>query len=86
MSRFLLLSFSLIIVSLAAFGRAAAANQTNVLWHAQPARSWMTEALPISNGSLGGRYVWLPVECGKNDRPVLRWHAGWDLSVFARRY
>ena len=38
----------------AAFGRAAAAQQTNVLWYAQPARSWMTEALPIGNGSLGG--------------------------------
>ncbi|MEO7101275.1 MAG: glycoside hydrolase family 95 protein, partial [Luteolibacter sp.] len=54
MSRFLLLSFSLVLVSLAALGQAAAAHQANVLWYAQPARSWMTEALPIGNGSLGG--------------------------------
>ena len=54
MSRFLLRSFSLIFVSLAASGQGAPAQQTNVLWYAQPARSWMTEALPIGNGSLGG--------------------------------
>jgi beta-xylosidase len=33
--------------------------------------------------AIDGRYVWLPVEW-ENDRPVLRWHAEWDLSVFAR--
>jgi alpha-L-fucosidase 2 len=54
MSRFLLLSLSLNFLSLAAFGQPAAAQQTNVLWYDQPARSWMTEALPIGNGSLGG--------------------------------
>jgi beta-xylosidase len=32
---------------------------------------------------IDGRYVWLPVEW-ENDRPVIRWHAEWDLSVFAR--
>ncbi|MBW8782927.1 MAG: glycoside hydrolase family 95 protein [Verrucomicrobia bacterium] len=57
MVRFLLLSVSL--VSLAAFGRAAAAHETNVLWYAQPARSWMTEALPLGNGSLGGMFFGL---------------------------
>jgi hypothetical protein len=30
---------------------------------------------------IDGRYVWLPVEW-ENNRPVLRWHAEWDLSVF----
>jgi len=59
MSRFLLLSVSLIFVSLAAFGQGAAAQQTNVLWYAQPARSWMTEALPLGNGSLGGMFFGL---------------------------
>jgi alpha-L-fucosidase 2 len=54
MPRFLLLSVSSIFVSLAALGQAAAAQQANVLWYDQPARSWMTEALPIGNGSLGG--------------------------------
>ena len=34
--------------------------------------------------AIDGRYVWLPVEW-ENNRPVLRWHAEWDLSVFARR-
>jgi alpha-L-fucosidase 2 len=35
-----------------AFG-AAASSPGAVLWYAQPARSWMTEALPLGNGSLG---------------------------------
>src|SRR4051812_21112913 len=31
------------------------ANPANsVLWYDQPARTWMTEALPLGNGSLGG--------------------------------
>ncbi len=34
--------------------------------------------------AIDGRYIWLPVEW-ENNRPVLRWHAEWDLSVFARR-
>lgn len=33
--------------------------------------------------AIDGRYVWLPVEW-ENNRPVLRWHAEWDLSVFTR--
>ena len=33
--------------------------------------------------AIDGRYVWLPVEW-ENDRPVLRWHSEWDLSVFTR--
>ncbi|MBW8780621.1 MAG: family 43 glycosylhydrolase [Verrucomicrobia bacterium] len=33
--------------------------------------------------AIDGRYVWLPVEW-ENDRPVLRWHAEWDLSFFTR--
>ncbi len=32
--------------------------------------------------AIDGRYVWLPVEW-ENNRPVLRWHAEWDLSFFA---
>ena len=47
MFRFLLLTFSLGLASLA-FGQSSSAD-TNVLWYAQPARSWMTEALPIGN-------------------------------------
>ena len=31
----------------------------NYLWYAQPARSWMTEALPLGNGSLGGMFFGL---------------------------
>jgi alpha-L-fucosidase 2 len=31
----------------------AASPENSVLWYAQPARSWMTEALPIGEGSLG---------------------------------
>jgi alpha-L-fucosidase 2 len=54
MSRFVQPSFSLIFVYLAASGQGAHAQQTNVLWYTQPAQSWMTEALPIGNGSLGG--------------------------------
>ncbi|MBW8780358.1 MAG: beta-glucanase, partial [Verrucomicrobia bacterium] len=34
--------------------------------------------------AIDGRYIWLPVEW-ENNRPVLRWHAEWDLSVFTRR-
>ena len=30
------------------------AAPSSVLWYAQPARSWMTEALPLGNGQLGG--------------------------------
>ena len=30
---------------------------------------------------IDGRHVWLPVEW-ENDRPVLHWHAEWDLSFF----
>ena len=58
MSRFLLFSFFLNFVSLAAFGQAAA-NQTHVLGYAQPARSWLTEAMPLVNGSLGGMFFGL---------------------------
>jgi alpha-L-fucosidase 2 len=37
-----------------AFAAAESAPHANsVLWYAQPARSWMTEALPLGNGSLG---------------------------------
>ena len=31
----------------------AASQASTVLWYEQPARSWMTEALPIGAGSLG---------------------------------
>lgn len=54
MSRFLLLVFSLIFVSVAAIGQSAPAHETNVLWYARQARLWMTEDLPLGNGSLGG--------------------------------
>lgn len=37
-----------------AFAAAESVPRANsVLWYAQPARSWMTEALPLGNGSLG---------------------------------
>ena len=32
---------------------------SSVLWYDQPARSWMTEALPLGNGSLGGMFFGL---------------------------
>ena len=35
------------------------AAPSSVLWYAQPARSWMTEALPIGNGQLGGMFFGL---------------------------
>ncbi len=38
---------------------APAIPPTNQLWYAQPARSWMTEALPLGNGSLGGMFFGL---------------------------
>lgn len=31
----------------------------SVLWYDQPARTWMTEALPLGNGSLGGMFFGL---------------------------
>ena len=33
--------------------QAAPPAANTVLWYKQPARSWMTEALPLGNGSLG---------------------------------
>ena len=71
MSRFLLPFLSLLFGSLAAFGQAATAQQTNVLWYAQPARSWMTEPLPIGNGSLGGMLFGLPGTERVRSRPYL---------------
>ena len=48
------LSFTfLLTLSLLTVGQSSSAD-TNVLWYAQPARSWMTEALPLGNGALGG--------------------------------
>jgi alpha-L-fucosidase 2 len=32
---------------------------SSVLWYDQPARTWMTEALPLGNGSLGGMFFGL---------------------------
>jgi beta-xylosidase len=31
--------------------------------------------------AIDGRYIWLPIEW-EGDRPVLKWHGQWDLSVF----
>jgi alpha-L-fucosidase 2 len=50
--------FTLCLVSYA-FGLPAAPTDANVLWYAQPARTWMTEALPLGNGSLGGMFFGL---------------------------
>lgn len=33
------------------------------------------------NNHIDGRYIWLPIEFEEN-RPVIRWHDEWDLSVF----
>ncbi len=49
-------SFVALALASVAFGQAAAANQTNVLWYAQAARAWMTEVLPLGNASLGGMF------------------------------
>ncbi len=41
-------------------GSSAAANPAeSMLWYQQPARTWMTEALPLGNGSLGGMFFGL---------------------------
>jgi alpha-L-fucosidase 2 len=40
-------------LALACGGVHAASPASSVLWYQQPARSWMTEALPIGEGSLG---------------------------------
>ena len=37
----------------------AADPASSVLWYDQPARTWMTEALPLGNGSLGGMFFGL---------------------------
>jgi alpha-L-fucosidase 2 len=37
----------------------AAAPASSVLWYDQPARTWMTEALPLGGGSLGGMFFGL---------------------------
>lgn len=37
----------------------AADPANSILWYDQPARAWMTEALPLGNGSLGGMFFGL---------------------------
>lgn len=49
--RTVVLALSLAFMSSPSTGAVSPAN--SVLWYAQPARSWMTEALPIGEGSLG---------------------------------
>ncbi|MEZ0299495.1 MAG: family 43 glycosylhydrolase, partial [Candidatus Methylacidiphilales bacterium] len=34
--------------------------------------------------SSDGRYVWLPIEW-EGDKPVLNWHAEWNMSVFSEK-
>jgi hypothetical protein len=31
--------------------------------------------------AIDGRYVWLPISF-EDDRPVIRWHDEWDLTIF----
>jgi hypothetical protein len=31
--------------------------------------------------AIDGRYIWLPIQF-ENDKPTIRWHDEWDLSVF----
>lgn len=45
---------ALIIVLLTSFYTAKGATNSLKLWYDKPARDWMTEALPIGNGRLGG--------------------------------
>ncbi len=40
-------------------GESPANPANSVLWYDQPARTWMTEALPLGNGSLGGMFFGL---------------------------
>ena len=48
------LGLTLIIVLLSSFHAAKANNSSLKLWYDKPAKDWMTEALPIGNGRLGG--------------------------------
>ncbi len=43
----------------AAMPAAAANPASSVLWYGEPARTWMTEALPLGGGSLGGMFFGL---------------------------
>lgn len=47
---------SLLLLGLSCISWAAPASTEHQLWYQQPARTWMTEALPIGNGSLGGMF------------------------------
>ena len=49
-----ILSLILILFLLSAFQIAKAKNNSLKLWYDKPAKDWMTEALPIGNGRLGG--------------------------------
>ncbi|HZK97436.1 MAG TPA: glycoside hydrolase N-terminal domain-containing protein [Prolixibacteraceae bacterium] len=48
------LGLTLILVLLSCFHVAKAKNNSLKLWYDKPAKDWMTEALPIGNGRLGG--------------------------------
>src|ERR1035437_7291006 len=49
-----ILSLIFIFFLLSAFQIAKAKNNSLKLWYDKPAKDWMTEALPIGNGRLGG--------------------------------
>src|SRR5665647_2426987 len=48
------LGLTLILVLLLGFHVAKAQRSSLKLWYDRPAKDWMTEALPIGNGRLGG--------------------------------
>lgn len=49
-----IISLAFILVLLSGFRIAIAKNNPLKLWYDKPAKDWMTEALPIGNGRLGG--------------------------------
>lgn len=55
------LRLTLIVVLFAGFNTAKGANNSLKLWYDKPAHDWMTEALPIGNGRLGGM-IWGGIE------------------------
>lgn len=47
---------SLLLFNLFCISWAESVSTNSELWYKQPARTWMTEALPLGNGSLGGMF------------------------------
>lgn len=59
MSRGVVLALPMLSTFARAASVPAADPASSVLWYEQPARTWMTEALPLGGGSLGGMFFGL---------------------------